>query len=81
MTLISADYDLNKLYKEKIIFQDQNIIEEGFIRKLTPKVKSYQRLNLGLDKIVELCKFSEKDQKIYAEIVDSLNLEKEKLPS
>ena len=74
MTLISADYDLKKIYKEKIIFQDQNIIEEGFIRKLTPKVKSYQRLSSNYDKIVDLCKFSDKDQQIYSEIVDSLNL-------
>lgn len=50
MTLISAEYDITLLNKQKTIFKDQNIIERGFVISLLPKIKSYYRFS---SKIVE----------------------------
>jgi hypothetical protein len=58
MTLIDADYKLQNLDKQKVIFKDQGIIEKGFVHRLKPKVKSYYRFSSKIVETVEICKYS-----------------------
>ena len=66
MTLIPAEYDLKCLNKNKVIFQDSEVIKEGFVRRLLPKIKSYYRYQ---DNFVDLCKYSRKDEKECKKII------------
>lgn len=47
MTLIPAEYDIKRLNKDKIIFEDANIIGEGFVKRILPKIKSYHRFQIN----------------------------------
>ena len=82
ITLIKGEYDTNKVNKEKILFQDSDIIQAGFVKKLSPKHKTFYRYSGdSSDKIPDTCKFSEKNDKIYEDIVEILDLKKNKVPN
>lgn len=61
ITLISAEYDLTKINKEKAIFKDQGIIMKGFVKRLSPKIKSYYRFSSKIVETVEICKYTEQN--------------------
>lgn len=77
LTLVSAQYDMQALSKHKNIFVDEGIISAGFVKTLLPKVKGYYRFR---DETVQLCKHSEKSDKTYESIVQSLQLRQAPLP-
>lgn len=43
LELIPCKFDIQKLNKNKKIFEEMRILESGFVKDLLPKVKSYHR--------------------------------------
>jgi hypothetical protein len=81
MKLIPAEYDLTKLNKNKKIFQEEGIINKGFVIKMLPKIKSYYRYTTELiEKIKYSCREEKKNLETYDEIVNELSLASKNIP-
>lgn len=58
MSIIHADYDIEKINKNKELLNEREIIGKGFIVELKPIVKSYTNyVTERNSKLINLCKY------------------------
>lgn len=56
MGMLNGEYDIGKLDKGKKLLQDRDIIHNGFLVKLKPKVRSYDKfITEKTQKVLSLC--------------------------
>lgn len=57
MAIVPAEYNIQMLDKTKKFFEDTGIVLEGFLVKLKPKVKNYDKFRSEkIEKLMNLCR-------------------------
>ena len=56
MELASSDYQVSVINKERTLFEDRQILGDGFIKRVKPRIRSYYRYRTeSVERILVLC--------------------------